>query len=74
MNDKAIITSCEYLRCPDNQGGWCTSPLDYVNSETGEDMCPIHDKAIPREEWVDGEEKHECPECRGTGVVEDMEE
>lgn len=43
------MIGCE--RCPWYIDGICTEPLDYVNRDTGEDMCSKNPDAIPREEW-----------------------
>ena len=46
------MTGCEFIKCPDYINGVCTNLLDFVNQETGEDMCPRNINAISREEWI----------------------
>jgi len=52
MDEKSTErTGCEWLKCQFYINGVCTNTLDYVNKDTGEDMCPLNSDAIPREEW-----------------------
>lgn len=45
-------SGCEILKCPDlSEEGRCLNQTDTVNRDTGEDMCPRNEKAIPRAEW-----------------------
>ncbi len=45
------MTGCEIIGCPDFVNGRCVSPADFVNAETGVDMCPRNSSAIPKEEY-----------------------
>ena len=45
------MTGCEIIKCPDYVDGVCQNTLDYVNNDTGEDMCPRNTNAIPRDEY-----------------------
>jgi hypothetical protein len=49
------MSGCELIRCPFYIGKKCTELNDYVNKDTGEDMCSLNSNAIPREEY---EEAH----------------
>ncbi len=48
------MNGCEMIKCPDYENGLCTNQLDYVNKNTGEDMCPHNPDAIPRAEYEEG--------------------
>ena len=50
-NNAPRKSGCEMVKCPDYINGLCTNPLDYVNKNTGEDMCPHNPDAIPRAEY-----------------------
>ena len=45
------MTGCELVKCPDYKEGKCHSTLNYVNNNTGEDMCPLNPDAIPVEDY-----------------------
>lgn len=45
------MTGCELIRCPDYKNKKCTSTIDTVNKNTGEDMCPRNEDAINREDY-----------------------
>jgi hypothetical protein len=47
------ITGCEFLACMAYQDRKCHNPLDYVNEDTGEDMCPLNIRSIPREDYLE---------------------
>ena len=46
------MSGCEWLKCPDWLDGECTEKNDYVNADTGEDMCSRNNNAIPRAEYT----------------------
>ena len=58
MYDK---TGCEIINCPWFKNGICTEPYDYVDRDTGEDMCSRNLYAIPREEF-ESRDKMSCGE------------
>ena len=45
------MTGCEIIKCPDYKNKRCGNLLDYVNKDTGEDMCPRNDNAIPKVDY-----------------------
>jgi hypothetical protein len=45
------MSGCELIQCPYYIEKKCTEPFDYVNKDTGEDMCSRNSSAIPREEY-----------------------
>ncbi len=47
------MTGCEIVKCNYYYNGICNCPseYDYVNKETGEDMCYLNSNAISREEF-----------------------
>ena len=45
------MTGCEVIKCSDYREGMCWNVLEYVNAETGENMCPKNGSAIPREDY-----------------------
>lgn len=45
------MSGCELIKCNDYINQICTNQLDFVNKETGEDMCPHNPDAISREEY-----------------------
>lgn len=45
------MTGCEMVKCSWYVDGKCTEPNDYVNKDTGEDMCSRNSNAIPREDF-----------------------
>jgi len=42
------MNGCEYIKCPHFKDGHCCSEVDSVDEITGEDICPRHERAIPR--------------------------
>jgi len=49
------MSGCELIGCKYYVDNKCTEPFDYVNKNTGEDMCSRNDDAIPREEYENGQ-------------------
>jgi hypothetical protein len=45
------MSGCEMIKCPWYIDGKCTEPFDYVNRDTGEDMCSRNSNAMPREDY-----------------------
>ena len=45
------MSGCELIKCPYYINKKCTEPFDYVDKNTGEDMCSLNPDAIPREEY-----------------------
>jgi len=45
------LSGCELIGCPFYIEKKCTELNDYVNRDTGEDMCSRNSNAIPREEY-----------------------
>lgn len=45
------MNGCELIKCKWYVDGICTEPNDYVNKDTGEDMCSRNGSAIPREDY-----------------------
>jgi len=46
-----LMTGCEMIGCKSYKDGKCYSDQDFVNKETGEDMCFLNSSAISREEY-----------------------
>jgi len=55
------MTGCELRGCKfyDRSVNFCTSPFNYVNKRTGEDMCHLNEDAIPRNEYEEEQEEEE---------------
>jgi len=47
------MSGCEMLKCKyfSIKSRRCNCPYDYVNKNTGEDMCYLNTDAIPRNEY-----------------------
>jgi len=44
---------CEFIKCPDYKNGRCHNELDYVDKNSGEQMCPYNVNALPRKEYIE---------------------
>lgn len=60
------MTGCEMLKCPHYVDGVCTDTSEYVNRETGEDMCSRNSNAVPKiEYWIKQELEKQLLIIRG---------
>ncbi len=47
------LTGCEIANCPMFYDRMCHDSRDYVDEETGQDMCPLNSASVPREEYLE---------------------
>lgn len=47
------MSGCEMIKCGFYKDGKCTDPVEYVDRETGDQVCRHRPEAIPKAEFVD---------------------
>ena len=47
------MTGCEMIKCGFYKDGKCTDPVEYVDRETGDQVCRHRPEAIPKADFAD---------------------